>query len=249
VSREGTWPLAAFIAAVLAVGLLGACGSSDSSSSGSTSAGDRSSGSTTTDTTAQNGRPAGSAENGKTQNGGGGQGQSDGQPQTQQGSGGSAGNGVKGVETPLKVSGGGSTQFRTKGGDNSIQEFGDESDESELQEAAEVVHGFYVSRVAGEWDKACSYLAKSNIEQLEQLANQSAQSKGADCPTVLKAFTQPLPASVAREITTVDAGSLRRDGEQGFLIYFGAGHVKYAMPLSAEGGGWKVAALSGTTLG
>jgi hypothetical protein len=249
VTREGTRPLAAFIAAVLAVGLLGACGSSDSSSSSSTSAGNRSSGSTATDTTAQNGRQGDSVEKGKKQNGGAGQDQDDGQSQAQQESGRSAGNSVKKVETPLKVSGGGSSQFRSEGGDNSIQEFGDESDESELQEAAEVVHGFYVSRVAEEWDKACSYLAKSNIEQLVRLANQSAQSKGADCATVLKAFTQPLPASVAREITTVDAGSLRRDGEQGFLIYFGAGHVKYAMPLSAEGGGWKVAALSGTTLG
>jgi hypothetical protein len=112
-----------------------------------------------------------------------------------------------------------------------------------------VVHGFYVSRAAQEWDKACSYLAKSNIEQLEQLASQSPQLKGADCVAVLKAFTRPLPASIEREITTVDAGSLRREGERGFLIYYGAGHTKYAMPLREEGGTWKVTALSGTTLG
>jgi hypothetical protein len=204
----------------------------------------------TTNTTAQNDRQGGSPEKGKAQGGSAGQGQDDGQLQSQQGGGSSSsGKSVKEVETPLKVSGGGSAQFRTKGGDNSIQEFGDESDESELQEAAEVVHGFYVSRAAEEWDKACSYLAKTNIEQLQQLANQSAQSKGADCATVLEAFTRPLAAAVAREITTVDAGSLRHEGEQGFLIYFGAGHVKYAMPLRAEGGAWKVAALSGTTLG
>jgi hypothetical protein len=249
VTRDGTRPLTVLIAAVLAVGLLAACGSSDSSSSSSTSASTSSGGSTTADTTAQNDQRGGSAEKGRAQEGGGGQGQNDAQSQSQHGGGGSSsGKSVKEVETPLKVSGGGSAQFRTKGGDNSIQEFGDESDESELQEAAEVVHDFYVSRVAEEWGKACSYLAKSNIEQLEQLANQSAQSKGADCATVLKAFTQPLPAAVAREITTVDAGSLRQEGEQGFLIYFGAGHAKYAMPLRDEGGTWKVAALSGTTL-
>jgi hypothetical protein len=170
------------------------------------------------------------------------------QPQApQQDNGG--GSGGKEVETPLKVSGGGSAQFRTKGGDNSIQEYGEESGESELQEAAEVVHGFYVARAEEQWSTACSYLSKSNIEQLEQLASQSPQFKGADCATVLKAFTRPLSASVDREITTVDAGSLRREGEQGFLIYYGAGHVKYAMPLRDEGGTWKVTALSGTTLG
>jgi hypothetical protein len=250
VTRDGTRPIAALIAAALAVALLGACGSSDSGSSGSTSASAPSSGSATTDTTAREGRQGGSSRKGGDQENGAGQDQSGGQSQPQQGNeGGSSDKSVKEVETPLKVSGGGSAQFRTKGGDNSIQEFGGESDESELREAAEVVHGFYVSRAAEEWDKACSYLSKSNIEQLEQLANQAAQSKGADCATILQAFTRPLPASVEREITTVDAGSLRREGEQGFLIYYGAGHVKYAMPLREEGGAWKVTALSGTTLG
>jgi hypothetical protein len=250
VTRDGTRPIAALVAAVLAAVLLGACGSSDSSSSGSTSASAPSSGSTTTGTSARNDQQDGSSQKSNSEKKGAAQDQNGGQSQPQQGNeGGSSGKSAKEVETPLKVSGGGSAQFRTKGGDNSIQEFGDESGESELQQAAEVVHGFYVSRAAEEWDNACSYLSKSNIKQLEQLANQSAKSKGADCATVLKAFTQPLPASVEREITTVDAGSLRREGEQGFLIYYGAGHVKYAMPLKEEGGAWKVAALSGTTLG
>lgn len=250
-TREGTRPLAALIAAVLAVGLLAACGGSDSSSSSSTSASTPSSGSTTTDTPPKATGNQDSAAKSEEQKESAGQAHGDGQspPQQESDNSSSGSKNVKEIETPLKVSGGGSGQFRTKGGDNSIQEFGDESDESELQEAAEVVHGFYVSRAAEDWDKACSYLSKSNIKQLEQLANQSAQSKGADCATVLKAFTRPLPESVEREITTVDAGSLRREGEQGFLIYYGAGHVKYAMPLTEEGGNWKVTALSGTTLG
>jgi predicted small secreted protein len=247
VTKDGTRPLVALVFVVLAAALLAACGGSGSDASSTASS------LTTTDVSAGAGSQEGSSQSAPQKSGS--QGQSNGQEQNggqskqvqaQQASGGSRAR--KSVETPLKVSGGGSGQFRTKGGDNSIQEFGDESDESELQEAAEVVHGFYVSRAAEEWDKACSYLAKPNVEQLEKLANQSAQSEGADCATVLKAFTQPLPAAVEREITTVDAGSLRHEGEQGFLIYFGPGHVKYAMPLRDEGGSWKVAALSGTTL-
>lgn len=241
VRGEGKRPLAALVVVVLAAALLSACGGSDSSSSSSTST--PASGSTTTGSAAQSDRPGDETESGK-KRGRSGQSQSD-----QGGGNGGAGKSVEEVETPLKVSGGGSAQFRSKGGDNSIQDFGEESDGTELQEAAEVVHGFYVSRAAEQWDKACSYLAKSNIEQLEQLAKQAQQSKGADCASVLRAFTRPLPAAVEREITTVDAGSLRHEGEQGFLIYYGAGQVKYAMPLRDEGGSWKVAALSGTTLG
>jgi hypothetical protein len=153
------------------------------------------------------------------------------------------------VVTPLEVSGGGSEQFRSKGGDNSIQEYGDEGDESELQEVAEIVHNFYVARAEERWDTACSYLSKGNIEQLEQLAAQSPQLKGAGCAPILEAFTRPLPAAVQREITSVDAGSFRHEDEQGFLIYSGADQTVYAMPLRAEGGSWKVSALSGSAIG
>jgi hypothetical protein len=245
VTGVGTRPTAALIAAVLAAAILVACGGSDSDSSSTTSA---TSGSVTPRSTAQSGSQGNSAERSPAQSGGESQKNGRGQGSGEQG-GGFAGKSVKEIATPLKVSGGGSTQFLVKGGDNSVQEFGDEGDESELQKAAEVVHGFYVSRAAEEWDKACSYLAKANIEQLEQLASQSPQLKGAGCAPILKAFTRPVPASVNREVTTVDAGSLRHEGEQGFLIYYGAGHATYTMPLREEDGTWKVTALSGTTLG
>jgi hypothetical protein len=250
VNREGKQPFAAFIAAVLVAVLLAACGGSDSDSSGSTEAPTTSSATTTGTTASDGGGTQGSSQaqrDGQGQNGGQSQGGAkDGQSHGKQGGGGSS---SQGGEAPLKVSGGGSEQFRSNGGDNSVQEFGDEGDESELQEVAEIVHGFYVARTEGKWDTACSYLAKSNIEQLEQLASQAPEYRNADCGTALQVFTRTLPAAIEREITTVDAGSFRHDGEQGFLIYYGAGHQTYAMPLKAEGGAWKVAALLGATLG
>jgi hypothetical protein len=246
VTREGTRPFAAFIAAVLVAALLAACGGSDSDSSGSTDA-------TSAGSSATNGSPAGKDGSSRDSSQ---SGQDDGQgrnqpggDRSQSGQSDDGGSGSQKVATPLEVSGGGAEQFRTKGGDNSIQEYGDEGDESELQEVAEIVHGFYVARAEEKWDTACSYLAKSNIEQLEQLGEQSSQFKNSGCAPILKAFTRPLPAAVQREITTVDAGSFRSDGEQGFLVYYGAGQTVYAMPLRAEDGTWKVAALSGSALG
>lgn len=250
VTREGKRPLAAFIAAVLVAALLAACGGSDSDSSSSTEAATDDAGTTagTTTSSADNAQDDSQPQN-DAESQGDDKGRADSQDdRSQSQSQGSGGSGSKDVATPLKVSGGGAEQFRTKGGDNSIQEFGGESDESELQEAAEVVHGFYVARAEEQWDTACSYLAKANIEGLEKLASQSPQSQGADCATILRAFTRPLPADLEREITMVDAGSLRREGDEGFLIYYGAGHQTYAMPLLEEGGSWKLTALSGTTL-
>lgn len=241
-TRVGTRPIAALIAAVLLAALLAACGGSSSDSSSTTSS------STGPDTTAQDGSQGNSSKSSSGQSGSQPQ-QGNGQDQQSRAQQNDSGGGNSGAVAPLKVSGGGSTQFRTEGGDNSIQEFGNESDESELQEAAQVVHDFYVARTQEEWGKACSYLAKSNIEQLEQLGSQSPQFKNSGCAPILKAFTRPVPASVNREITTVDAGSLRQEGEQGFLIYYGAGHTTYAMPLKSEGDTWKVAALSGSAIG
>lgn len=251
VTRVGTRPIAALIAAVFVAALFVACGGSSTTTS-----------SPTADDAAQSGSPGNTSSAGdgsQPQNTGQGQGKSQGQGNgsgqdqgeqsraRQKGGGGEVARNIP--VAPLKVSGGGSGQFRVKGGDNSIQEFGGEGDESELQAAAEVVHGFFVAQAREEWAKACSYLAKSNIEQLEKLGSQSSQQRNPGCAPVLAAFTRPLPAPAELQLTTVDAGSLRHEGEQGFLIYYGPERVKAAMPLRDEGGTWKVAALSGTTLG
>jgi hypothetical protein len=153
------------------------------------------------------------------------------------------------VETvPLKVSGGGSGQFRVKGGDNSIQDFGEESGESELDEAATSLHDFYVARAEEDWPTACSHLSKTVAQQLEQLASQSAKLAGKGCAGLLSALTPPLPAKVQKELTVVDAGSLRTEGGRSFLIYRGAEGTVYAISMAQEGGAWKVGALAATPL-
>jgi hypothetical protein len=226
--------VAALLAAVLAAAALAACGGGDSGASESSS----------TSTARQ---PTG--KGGGTKQG---EGESTEKSQESKGSGGSSGSpgsGAGSVATPLKVSGGGSTQYRTKGGDNSIQEYGEEGKESELQQAAEAVHGFYVARGEEDWARACSYLAKQVVSQLETLASRSPKLKGKGCAVILHALTSPLPPSVKREMTLVDAGSLRHEGETGFLIYRGAEKKVYAITLHQEDGAWLVASLGATPLG
>lgn len=226
--ERGTRLVAALVAAALLASVLAACGSS-SSNSGSSSA------STPT--------PAGSEKSGG-QDGGG----TSEKPQA------NGGNGSQGSEpsseghkpaavSPLHVSGGGSGQFRVKGGDNSIQDFGEESSESELEEAAVALHDFYAARAEEDWRGACARLSKSVVEELEQLG---ARSKSGDksCPAMLAGLTPPLPPAVQRESTQVDAGSLRVEGERGFLIYTGAERKAYAINMANEGGEWKVGSLA-----
>lgn len=233
-------PVAVLLAAVLAALGLAACGGG-SSSTGETGASGTSASPTSTGRSASAkggaGQPAKKGKAGESKHSKG--------ASAGVGAGSSGGSAVP----PLKVSGGGSDQYRTKGGDNSIQEFGEETGESELQQAAEALHGFYVARAAGEWERACSYLAKQVAKQLEQLASRSPQLKGKGCGAVLNALTRPLPPAAERETTQIDAGSLRQEGERAFLIYSGAEGKAYATPMQLEGGAWKVGSLAGTPLG
>jgi hypothetical protein len=230
VTREGTRLIAAFATAILAAALLSACGGSDSTTSAST----------TNATGPQSGGANSAGQSGSKQAQGGGS-------KAKQGGGsGKSGDGGSGfTPEPLRVSGGGSDQFLTKGGDNSIQEYGDEAGESELTQAAEALHGYLVARAGEDWAKACSYLTKREVRQLEQLGSRSPQLQGKGCPAVIEALSgEPLPNSTRRELTELDAASLRVEGEGAFLLYRGTGNAGFFVRMESEGGTWRVAALS-----
>jgi hypothetical protein len=149
---------------------------------------------------------------------------------------------------PHRDSGGGAEQFRVKGGDNSIQEFGEEADGAEMEEAATALHGFLDARAAGEWAAACSYLGADVTASLRQLGATSAQLKGAACGEVLEALSEGVPASTLAAAAQADVGSLRREGDRAFILYHGSGDAIYAVLMRKEDGAWKVGGLSGTPL-
>jgi len=146
-------------------------------------------------------------------------------------------------------SGGGSAQFRVKGGDNSVQEFGEEADESEREEAATALHNFLDARAAEEWESACSFLAQDVKASLEQLAGQAQQAEDMSCAGILAKLTNraALPA-LRSEAARADVGSLRIEGDRAFVLYRGIGDTVLAVPMTNEDGGWKVASLAGTPL-
>lgn len=166
------------------------------------------------------------------------------EPEGSGGGSGSSGSAVKAA--PLRVSGGGSAPFREPGGDNSIQDYGSEGDQAELEAAAEAVHSFLVTRAREDWATACSYLSSSMVKQLEELASQSEQLKGKGCAPILDALTASVPDATRTAMTEVDAASLRYDEERAFLLYHGADDTDYFIPMVEEQGNWKVSALAST---
>lgn len=145
-------------------------------------------------------------------------------------------------------SGGGSAQYRVKGGDNSVQDFGSEASEEEFDEAAAAVHGFFDARARRDWEVACGYLASDVAESFEQLTKGSKGPGGTDCATVLETLSGGVPQSALKEAAVADVGSLRVEGERAFVLYRGSGGTVFAIPMKNENGSWKVASLAGTPL-
>ncbi len=146
-------------------------------------------------------------------------------------------------------SGGGTAQFATKTGDNSIQEAGTEGSPSETQAAAAVLHAYLDARVAHRWSDACFYLSAGYAATIEAFAERYAKDKAVkSCPEVLEALatgSQQALQATAR----ADVGALRIEGDHGFVLYRGAGGEPYAMPMVLEDGAWKVGSLEGAPLG
>ncbi len=139
-----------------------------------------------------------------------------------------------------------SAEFRTRGGDNSIQNFGEEADASELEAATAALSGFLEARAEADWAGQCRYLAAAAVKPLEQLGAQSPQLKGKDCAAILETLSGGLPAATRVNTLTAGIASLRFEGERGFALYHGPEGVDYFVPMAKEDGKWKVGALAPT---
>jgi hypothetical protein len=130
-----------------------------------------------------------------------------------------------------------------KGGDDSVQTFGKEAGPTQSAEAAQTVKGFFQGRADGRWADACYYLSSEMIGMLTQGAGEDA-----GCISLLRSFSRNIPRRALKRATRVRVGSVRIDGDRGFVVYKGAGGKWYAVLLSKENGEWKLGALAGALI-
>lgn len=146
-------------------------------------------------------------------------------------------------------SGGGAEKFKVKGGDNSIQEFGEEANSEEFDAAAAALHNFLDARAEGNWAAACQHMSSAVIESFEKLAAQAKQIDDTSCGAILVQLTNPAAApELRKEAAKANVRSLRIEGGRAFVIYTGVEGTVYAIPMANEEGDWKVASLAGTPL-
>lgn len=146
-------------------------------------------------------------------------------------------------------SGGGSAQYRVKGGDNSIPNFGSEASAEELDEVAAALHGFLDARALGHWDEACSYLSERVVDSFRQIAK-GQEGRAPSCGRILEALTNPAAKrELIAEAASADVGSVRIEGDRGFLIYDSSAASGLAIPAIREGDVWKVDGVAPVQIG
>jgi hypothetical protein len=141
----------------------------------------------------------------------------------------------------------GSDQFRDKT-DSPLLDFGDEGNTAELEEATEAVGDFFKARSQGDWEEACAQLSRAILAKIEHLATSATDLADKSCPSFLGTFTSLTDQERRESMIVEPGGGLRQQGDHAFLIYYGGQEVVYAMPLSREGGAWKLASLSSKAL-
>lgn len=155
------------------------------------------------------------------------------------GSGGSGGSG----------SGGGSAPASGKTlGDGSIQAFGESADSGDRDAAIAAAQEFYAARAASDWGRVCDAMSTPIKQQLEQMLSKAPKLKGKPCSELLEALSGGVPASARRsESEGLRFTEVRVDGDSAFAIFKSTAIPNGFIPLSREGGAWKVAAIGGSS--
>jgi hypothetical protein len=135
----------------------------------------------------------------------------------------------------------------TKGGDNSIQTYGTESESTERIQAARVAEAYLSARAQGRWAEACTYLAASIRERLKALAVHLKKGPQ-DCAAMMAALGEGVPRSTLAQAAQIHVLSFRVEGEHGFLVYRDGAGKPFNIPMAPEGGRWMVAGLIGSEL-
>ena len=213
---------AALLAAMLCAAALAACGGGDSSTA-------TTSGAVTQPTEVGSGGQGGGSKKSP----------GSGERSPEEGSGAGGGSSSSGEER--------SSSFRTPGGDNSIQEYGDEADAEERAKATKTIVTFYSAGAGEEWAKVCGVLSAKNVKSMKLFAKRIPNVKSKDCAGVLAAIDSGAQANPPERIKG-GVVSLRIEGDIGFALYHGANGKNYAFPLTLEAGEWKLTSIAPTPL-
>jgi hypothetical protein len=131
-----------------------------------------------------------------------------------------------------------------------VREFGLEASGAQTKQAEAVLHGYMDARVAGEWKKACSYLAKPIRDLFDRIGRKAKESgaAGKGCAGFVEESTRKLTPSQRADLARVEVTSVRVEDDRGYILYTETSGDESSMSLRREGGEWKLLGIGGTSL-
>jgi len=138
-----------------------------------------------------------------------------------------------------------------------VREFGLEATSSQAKQAEAAVLGYMDARVAGEWKKACTYIAKSVRDLFDRIGKKARESKESGngsqaaskgCAGFVEEATRKLTPAERDNLAKIDVTSVRVEDDGGFILYKVPGGDEFSMSLKREGGEWKLVGTTGTPL-
>jgi len=139
---------------------------------------------------------------------------------------------------------------RSDGGDNSIQDYGSEASTADRAAAGRALQDYYDALGTGDTESACALLTsrtREGIQQtLEQLQGQAGGQLPTTCAQILKLTVgRGQPSRLLRPEVLL---SLRRQGDDAFLIYKAGDGKVYSIAMKDESGDWRVGGVSASAL-
>jgi hypothetical protein len=128
-----------------------------------------------------------------------------------------------------------------KGGDNSIQTFGEEVEGDEKDAVVSAMRSFLHALAASEYQKVCDGLTSANIKQLELYLK--LKKEQGDCPAVLSKILIG-GTDEARRAANGAIYQVRIEGENAFVLFTPEGGTASYFVMKNEDGAWKSTTVS-----
>jgi hypothetical protein len=134
------------------------------------------------------------------------------------------------------------TQSNERGGEASIEGFGEEASGAERAAVLAVFRGYLDALAKRDSAAACPYLSAKVQSSLEQLAGR--QSGAGGCAAILPKLLAPASGRIAREEAAGTIKRVRVQGNSAFVVFHAPGARLYDLPMTREAGDWKVTIVS-----
>jgi hypothetical protein len=161
------------------------------------------------------------------------------------GNGSSDGGGGTAAERDSDSKPGSKSESHFEGGEEDVEEFGTEA-EGAAKDAAFAAEQRYLSAVAGrDYAEACTLLSKSLTGSLEAMVKPGRKLA---CGQILGRLLSPTASRVSAQQAEGEVFKVRVEGDRAIVVFRAPGARLWALPLSREGGAWKVTTLGASIL-